>query len=246
MIAAYMILHYGAQWLKYSLRSIVDEVDEIHISYTSVPSHSFHTDLKNPENEEELYLIARPFDVFWHNDSEMKFVHEGFHREHATKLCADRGAEIILVIDADEIWSPSVLEDALNVVKDSDYHSYRINMMHFWRSVKWVCEDPACPTRFIKPGVQDSSEQYVSGRVFHMGYAQTPEIINYKQSIHGHRGEWRPGWFEEKFLAWKPGMNDVHPTCRENFWEPKPFVDTDSILEYLIGDHPYWGIDIIE
>lgn len=251
MIAAYMILHYGREWLKYSLRSIVDEVDEIHISYTSVPSHSYHTDLKNPETEEELYLIARPFDVFWHNVSEIKFAHEGEHRDHAVGLCADRGAEIILVVDADEIWIPSVLENALDVVKNSNYRTYMINMIHFWRSVTWVCEDPGWPTRFIKPDVPInnayiSGEQYVGGRVFHMGYAQTPEIIKYKQSIHGHKGEWRPGWFEEKFLTWKPGMTDVHPTCIENFWEPKPFVDNDGILEYLIGDHPYWNLEIIE
>ena len=78
-----------------------------------------------------------------------------------------------------------------------------------------------------------------------MGYAQTPEIICYKMQIHGHLAEWRPNWYEDKFLAWQPGVKDVHPTCRDNFWEPKPYVD-DGTLEKLTFDHPYFGRDIIK
>jgi hypothetical protein len=79
-----------------------------------------------------------------------------------------------------------------------------------------------------------------------MGYAQTPKIINYKQNIHGHKNEWRPGWYDNTFLPWQPGMNDVHPT-NVNYWTPIPYVDDKhGTLAYLCDDHPYYMEHIIK
>jgi len=244
MISAYCILHYGVEWLRWSIRSVIDQVDEFHIFYTPIPSHGFATNYPNPETREQLYAEVMDFDerLYWH-DCPDRFEHEGYHREFAVKTCVDRGADTIVVVDADEIWAPGVLKVALEMSTRPDVHSFRINMMHFWRSLKWVCYDSSGPTRIIKPHVHDMSEGFLSGRVYHMGYAQTPEIIFYKMQIHGHFSEWRRDWYDKIFLPWHPGMRDVHPTSID-FWTPVRFEDNGT-LEKLVGDHPYWGKDII-
>jgi hypothetical protein len=247
MIAAYMILHYGIEWLKWSVRSVISQVDEFHIFYTPRPSHGFDTKYQNPETREQLYsAVASGIGngLFWH-DCNDRFQHEGYHREFAAKTCIDRGADTIVVVDADEIWPADVLKTALEISYATDVHSFRIGMRHFWRSLKWVCDDPACPTRIIKPNKHDMSEAYLPGKVFHMGYAQTPDIIFYKMQIHGHLSEWRPEWYKEKFLHWEPGIIDVHPTCKENYWHPEPYVDENDVLKNLVWDHPYYTTELI-
>jgi hypothetical protein len=118
-------------------------------------------------------------------------------------------------------------------------------MQHFWRSTKWICHDGAAPTRIFRPKAPNNAENYISipYKVFHLGYAQSPRIIYYKQDIHGHKVDWRQDWFENKFMSWKPGDDDVHPT-NVNFWTPVLYEDSGE-LERLIGDHPYYGMNLI-
>lgn len=244
MISAYCILHYGKEWLQWSVRSVIPFVDEYHIFYTPTPSHGFPAIMPNPETRDELYMQVMGYinhGLFWHDCDH--FQHEGFHREFAVDTCAARGADFVIVVDADEVWAPNVLQEAIRISKDIPVHSFRINMRHFWRSLKWVCDDPSCPTRIIRPNIY-SDEAYLPGQVFHMGYAQSSGIIEYKMSIHGHHNEIRKNWFNNKFLSWKPGMTDVHPTNGDNFWEPVPYVD-DGTLKSLVGDHPYWNVSLI-
>lgn len=252
MIAACYIVHYGREWISWSMRSVRNIVDEIFVFYTANPSHGHGTDLKNPETREELYEITKPFSPVWHDAK--GYIHEGEHRTFAVISCQNAGADTVLVVDSDEIWPQETLYRAIEASKIHPARSFRIGMRHFWRSLKWVCDDSAMPTRIIKPRIPESfGEQYLGtridigenvGLVFHMGYAQSPAIIRYKQSIHGHKAEWRDGWFKDKFMGWKPGDKDVHPT-NVNYWNPQPYID-DGTLDYLVGDHPYFDKDIIE
>jgi hypothetical protein len=66
--------------------------------------------------------------------------------------------------------------------------------------------------------------------------------MNYKWLIHGHKGELRPNWHQQKFRNWHPGMTDVHPT-NDDFWDPVPYDKYQ--IEGLIGDHPYFPLEII-
>ena len=250
-VCASYILHYGVEWLYWSVRSVIDFVDGVYFFYTPTPSHGQSTDLPNPETREDLLACLSPFMAKKYNikwfDCTDGFVHEGFHREFAVNTCASDGADMVFVVDADEIWHPDSLDYNLRAAEFDDRNrTFRVGMRHFWRSLRWVCDDAAMPTRIIKPQVEDG-EAYLNGRksVYHMGYAQTPDIIQYKMSIHGHKNELRPGWFENTFMPWKPGMGDVHPT-NVDFWDPRPYVDDElKTLEYLVGDHPFWNKDII-
>ena len=246
MRVAYYGLHYGKEWLKWSMRSIREHVDEIHVFYVSTPSHGTQAKIPCPETAMELEEISKEFDAHWWNCPHFHW--EGEHRDFAVNVLKARGADTILVVDADEIWLPDHLTVALAQAEENDCVITRVFMRHFWRSLKWVCDDGAAPVRILRPNSTIPEVECYNDvdRVFHMGYAQTPEIIFYKQLIHGHRGEWRDGWFENKFLGWQPGTGDVHPT-NVDFWTPK-LVDFEAFtqLKSLCGDHPYFDLSLIE
>ena len=54
MIVASYVLHYGKEYLAWSIRSIQDCVDEIQILYSPRPSFSYQSSVPCPESEEEL------------------------------------------------------------------------------------------------------------------------------------------------------------------------------------------------
>lgn len=242
---AYCGLHYGQEWLEFAIRSVEPLVDEYHVFYTDHPSHGSTTDMTKPEGEdrETLKRIAESFDcVVWHDVDQ--FWQEGQHRDYCVHYLTQRGADLILWNDADEVWDLDVLSDALEFAWENPYKEYRTHAMHFWCGVNHVCMDECMPVRIIKPSGE--GEGYVPGRGFyHFGYAQSAMLILYKSKIHGHRGEWRPGWFPI-YRDWSPDKTyecGVHPTnaCDDNgkpFWTPVPFDRYD--LEELIGDHPYF------
>lgn len=259
-IIAYYILHYGIEWLSWSVGSVVKHVDEIHLFYTPTPSHGHGTNTLCPETRMQLLNTVETLNkvygkLFWHDTK--GFPHEGLQRHNAVDTCVANGADIVLVVDADELWDSDVLERALSyAVSDTMHREYRIGMRHFWRSLQWVCDDQAMPTRIIKPtsGTTPQITGYMGdaiGKVFHMGYAQSPRIIEYKQSIHGHKAEWRKNWFCEKFMPWSPEnpFGDVHPT-NEDYWYPKPInIETPQTTTYMLsklcGDHPYMYTGLI-
>lgn len=245
--AACYVVHYGAEWLRWSMKSISKLVDDIHIFYTDKPSFGYDTDLVCPESKEDILRQAIQSEVKFSWVTCPEFPNEGAHRDFAINALAD-DFDTILVVDSDEIWPYDDLYKALFVAEK--YHvvnRFHVGMRHFWRSVRWVCDDPAMPIRIIHPNVKNDSFAYLDVHAYHMGYAQSPAIIRYKESIHGHKGEWRERWFEDKFMAWKPGYGDVHPT-NVNFWNPARFDSNadEGRLYNIISDHPYINLEIIE
>ena len=245
MRIAYYAIHYGKEWLEWSIRSVKPFVDEVHVFYTGYPSHGHSTSLVCPETALDLKIVTDRMGAEWWNCSHMHFNWEGAHRDYAVNMCRELGADTILVVDPDEVWTPEYLTAALDEAESGTETVYRVFMRHFWRSVKWVCDDLAAPVRILRSNASNKAENYIKaiGKVLHFGYAQSPRITFYKQDIHGHKGEWREGWFENVFMPWQPGQGDVHPT-NVNFWTPVPYEDNGE-LKQLIGDHPYFGKDII-
>ena len=79
----------------------------------------------------------------------------------------------------------------------------------------------------------------------HFGYAQRPEIVEYKQLTHGHRSEWRRDcdWFHDRFMA--NAQRDCHPVGSQ-YWNPET-VDPFALgLPEFMRAHPYAGMEVIE
>lgn len=247
--AAYYALHYGKEYLAWSIRSVQDAVDEIIVLYTDRPSFGHDTPLTCPDTEAELEREARRFlkkPLVWIRG---RWGGEGQHRTEILKIAAERGIGQLLVVDADELWHPDQAARALDLSAKRTEANVLVRFVHFWRSLGWVCNDPCMPVRVLNVGGHGT--WYLSPQewpVLHFGYAQSLRLTRYKLDIHGHKAELRPGWMDHKFSPWTPlsGMKDVHPT-NANFWDP---VQTDErtreLVVRLLGDHPYMSQEVIE
>lgn len=249
------ILHYGKDYLPYALRSVYHSVEQLHVFYTPTPSHGHQTDTPPIETKEELIKAAYAYDpenkVKWYDMLGVN--QEGPQRDLALKTVAAAGAEIVLVVDCDEIWHRYVLRVSLEYVKYFSLHRNNlVNMGHLWRSFNWICYDQGWPVRFInltKPEPEAGEAEYLpSGGPFHFGYAVTDKVMKYKWQIHGHKNELRPRWLTDIWPTWPPPDN-CHPTNGRNergepFWTPEPF-DKDRLPAFM-ADHLFWGLEKIE
>jgi len=246
-IIAYTALHYGKDYLESAMQSVIDCVDEFHILYTSQGSHGTRIMAPCPETADELFEIAGTFGwgkVHWHTGA---WSAEGKQRDFIHQLSPD--ADIILVVDADEIWSPKLVDAAIGLHGDKDGpYRLRAPMVHFWRSFnRAVLHDPAFPERVIYPKKENKTVgglPYV-GVISHMGYAQRPEIVEYKMKIHGHLNELRTDvdWFQDVYM--NPARSqDLHP-IGSDYWNAEAVNPWDYLPQFMMG-HPYAYLEIIE
>jgi len=245
------VLHYGKSYLSYALRSVRESVERSFIIYTPHPSHGHRTDMLPVESRDELMasIPANEWDKITWIDVD-QFWNEGAHRDYALSV-ASQNADLVLVVDYDEVYHPHVLDKILNHVwQVNGARNWLVNMLHFWRSFNFVCRDNNWPVRIIDTR-HSSGTGYVPkelGDIFHMGYAIRDEVLRYKMSVHGHKNELRPNWFEERWQAWPP-PDDCHPTNGKNdegvgWWNPEPFDKRE--LPYVLHNHPYWNLERIE
>jgi len=248
-ICSLTILHYGIDYLPYALGAVYDVVDECHIFYTPTPSHGSQTDLPAPETREALLQSAFEYNpdnkIIWYDTENIK--HEGQHRDAALAAVARSGADLVVVLDADEIWRGDELKHHIgHVWRGNKARNYLVNMLHFWRSFNYVCRDDGWPVRIIDLRHDENTVEYLpreNGQAFHFGYAIRDEIMRYKWLIHGHKNEMRKDWIEEKWFSWSATIDDVHPTNENNFWMPEPFDRYE--LPHLMRSHKFYNLDMI-
>lgn len=234
-VVAFTPLHgYGKEYLWYAVNSVRRFVDLHYILYTPTPSYGHRTTLPCPDTEEQLRACVDMFDhVIWHRG---RWNNETEHRAAVLELLED-DVELLLPVDADEVWSPNYLQHVLQSVYAAEAaREWRVyGFQHLWRSFSWRCTDAMAPVRVIDLRVPHGT-QYVTGRVFHFGYAQSVEVMRYKWSCHGHKNELREGWLR-RFEMWRPGDVDVHPTC-EGIWDPRCVSPID--MPTFMQHHPYY------
>lgn len=249
-VIGYVALHYGRDYLGYAIRSVIDHIDELHVLYSAVGSHGHQAHIPCPETRDELYAIAEGAaggKLRWHDGT---WAHEGYQRDSIHQYAPD--ADVILVLDADEIWPEGLVANVLNyagAVTNSipPFRTLRLPMIHMWRSFyRAILHDPAFPTRVIFPHIAEKYGEQTWGRadpIVHLGYAQRPEIVEYKQHTHGHRGEWRQDdWFNTVFMA--NAQTNCHPVGSE-YWQPEPVNPLDYMPGWM-SEHPYYGLQVIE
>ncbi len=246
MIAAYTALLYGREYLAYAIRSVIDYVDYYVVLYSPRGSHGHTTDLACPESRKELYAIASAaagrklifVDGTW--------IGEGLQRDSVFEVVPD--ADVILVLDYDELWQPGLPELAIAAAtKTSKVRNWLLPMRHYWRSFyRCVLHDPAYPVRIICPKIAGGTETlHTDGlAINHMGYAISPAMMNYKWQVHGHKAEQRRDvdWFHEVYL--KNRQTDTHP-CGSIYWNPED-VDPWQYMPAFMREHPWANCEVIE
>lgn len=250
---AYCALHYGADYLGYAIRSVIDHVDQFIVAYTDVGSHGHRTALSCPDSMETLYEIARRAagdKLLWHAN---RWDYEGQQRDFAVSLAEKNDADVILVVDSDEIWPENYAGIVASGVYWGIWHEWRLPMIHYWRSFyKAVLHDPAYPIRAINPSLKNvmpdkrtTTANLGDALLYlnHMGYAQRSEIVKYKLLTHGHKNEFRQDvdWFNDVFMANR--QHDCHPVGSE-YWTPEAVNPLDYMPEFM-QKHPYYKLDVI-
>lgn len=248
MIVAYYPLHYGSDYLGWSIKSIYEYVDKIYILYTQNPSQGYSTSLRNPDTREKLvasaYLFGDPKNkIVWIDGN---WPNEGEHRAAIRNVTSGDAPNMILAMDSDEIWSTQVIEASLKEAEQVQVRDCLIRMLTLWRSFSWSCTDEMWPIRITLPKKPEGRYSLLTnpeGRIFHFGYARDLESIRYKMTVQGHRAEWRPEWYQ-RYDSWpRSGNNDFHPVVN-NVWNITPF-DKEKLPSFL-KEHPYYNLDIIE
>ncbi len=243
-VIALCILHYGKEYLSAAIQAVYPVSDEIVLVYTAKPSHGKGTDAPCPETKEELMEEAKKYDpdnkVFF---TEGTFGNEGEHRGNSEELCRQRGAEIIIRFDTDEVWDTESLKEALKITSGSDCKYFGIgHFVNFWKSFNLACYDSFAPIRLININSQSSREVSITGTIYHFSCAQSDITMRYKYLIHGHKDELRPNWLEETYFNWKEGQNDLHMTSI-GLWNATPF--DKNTLPDVLKNHPNFNKDII-
>jgi len=238
-IAAYCALRYGKPYLADAIRSVIDAVDDFIVLYARVPSHGTDSMALCPDTEDELLSIAERaagnkltwVSGYWRQENEQ--------RNSATQYT---DADILLVLDSDEIWRPDQLETLIRATADGQVRYSLARGIHYWRSFyRAVIHDPASPVRSANlrnPHGSQTLDVWFS----HMGYSQPKAYIWYKMQIHGHRSDWRPEWYQERFLA--NAQVDCHP-CGSEWWNPEPVNPWDYLPEFM-RQHPFANMEVIE
>lgn len=219
-IVGLTVLHYGSDFLESAIKSIAPVVDEHHILYSRQPSFSFNSDIPNPDTEEQLRAIAGDM-VIWH--SYERFDHEGHHRNEIKRFTDIK--DIIVVVDADEIWKTSDLYASVELAARTKARNFNINgFVNFWKSFEYIVIDWFQPTRIYRYD-QPIKTEVINATIYHLGYMISPEAMRYKLSIHGHRNDIEQvhGSADNYFNKWndwtKPGCGivDLHPAS-ETIW----------------------------
>ena len=236
-IAAYYCLHYGKEYLDYSMRSIRPFVDQIFVVHSKAPSFGSKTRRKNPDTEAELISSVTVDGVVWlETEAGTEEQHRRYIMDHI------EGYDYLFHVDYDEVWDLRALVRIKEELRKKRYREYRVGFRHLYRSFDWICDDPMMPTRFInlkkKEGVG-----YLDEKGYHFGYAINPKLMQYKWDIHGHKQELKKGWFTDVYSKFPEIKEDVHPTC-DNTWNVQAFNKEE--LPVLMKAHPYYGKDIID
>ena len=149
--------------------------------------------------------IAFSFDKFVWKDV-MNITRENQHRQlaynyaqNSIKSKSGMNYDLVFAVDADEIWNPNKVEEALHKAYDSGYHFHGIagtQWYHFWKGHKEVNRDGFYPIRIANLNNYVKNQTIISeGEIYHMGYAISEECMKYKLSCHGHKSEISNNWF---------------------------------------------------
>lgn len=242
---AYIVCHYGKEYLEYSIKSVIDSVDEILILYSSKPTFGHGTDIPNPDSYEELRSIADKFSkVKW---MDVTVNGEGNHRNLALGY-AGNNFDIVLAVDADEVWNPDTVEPCINTAFDGKERRYTTNHQgwyHFYRSFNEACRDGFEPIRLTNMNARNNDQGRVTESViYHFGYANCEKLQEYKMAIHGHKGEISNDWFTKKWLNYRKGETEyLHPASNDIWKETEPF--NKDLLPDFMKDHHYYNLEKI-
>lgn len=244
-VLGFMSVLYGVEYMRESLLSIRDHVEKMVISYTYNPSHGRSTSMPCPESVDEIRAICTEVlgsKLIW--DERQRFHHEGEHRAVAREYAS--GYDLILTIDADEVFEPKDVRQALDFAYNNSQRYYGIKgYVNFWRCFDFACYDGFRPIRIENlRSVNHEQNLGCPLTIYHFSTAQSEAITRYKYTAFGHANELKPNWLENTFYAWDRTnqIKDLHCVAY-NLWNAEPF--DKSVLPDFLKQHPNYNKELI-
>lgn len=242
-----MPIYYGTEYLRESLGSIVNHCDKIVVAYTHNPSHGHNSSRICPDTREDIYQIAKEvlgYKLIW--DEQQFYPAENAHRNQVHKY--SQGYDLVLSIDADEVFEQTELQTALEYAYNGTARRYGIKgYLNFWRSFNHVCTDGFRPIRIENLNRNNNIQDLECPlTVYHFSTAQSERIARFKFNVFGHANELKPNWLEGTYFGWNKDTNyltDVHCVAY-NIWNPQPFDKTK--LPYSLHQHPNFSKEVID
>ena len=156
------------------------------------------------------------------------------------------GYDLVLSIDADEVFEPTELSNALEYAYNNKERYYGIKgYVNFWRSFNYACYDGFRPIRIENLGANNNEQNLeCSLTIYHFSTAQSEPVMRYKYKIFGHASEIKNNWLNEIHYGWNPKNNfsDLHPVSI-NLWNAVEF-DKNTLPEFL-KQHPNFNKELI-
>lgn len=244
---AFTPILYGKEYLEYALKSVRPFVDNWLILYTDHPTYGHGSELSNPDSKEELKEICDRYNCDW-REVPQNLTGEGRHRDLAVNYAISEKYDILMSVDADEVWEPSTVEPCIKEAYDGNDRVYRTNhagWRHFYRSFNEVCRDGFEPERFLNLNRHAPTKgRVLQNVIYHFGYANSEKLQRYKMSVHGHKSEVSNQWFTDKWLNYKKGeTRSLHPASSDVWNETEDF--NKNLLPDHMKEHPYFNLDRI-
>ena len=247
-VLAFTVLHYGKEYLRQAIESVKDHIDEHLIVYTSLPSFGYTSELKNPDTRQDLQDICDQFQHVTWMDITGDLIHqENQHRNYGTNYASKNGFDVMLVIDSDEVWDRSRVNEAILHAYHSDSGQILVRgsqWVTLWKSFNEYVTDGFAPVRLFNLHNDPSKPEHIEkGFIYHMGYCISDELMNYKISCHGHKADFEnnKNWHDKKWTNYQSGVTRfLHPATEAYWQEAKPFDKTT--LPDLLKNHPKYKI----
>lgn len=234
----FLSIHYGKEYLRESLMSIINHVEEMVVAYSKYPSHGQRVKQDCPDTEEEIFLICKEVcgdKLIWRRSD--SYVSEAHHRD--VRYAHAQGYDLILTIDADEVFEEKEIDNALQYAFNNPERYYGIKgYVNFWRSFDFACYDGFRPIRIENLHNMNQKQNLECPlTIYHFSTCQSEPVLRYKMKAFGHASEIRNRWFEDKYYAWtkENQVQDIHPVSL-NLWNAAPF-DRNKLPAYLLT-HP--------
>ena len=147
---------------------------------------------------------------------------EATQRNAGLKLVAEAGEDYCFVLDADEIYDPAQLQQAMTLVRENpQVDCWRTSCLTYWKSYRYRVDPPEAITAAVF--VRTGTGRFIDNRTYqaaqhitlppqtlvfhHMSYARTDEQILRKITTFGHAHQVVPGWYENVWRKWDSNHN---------------------------------------
>ena len=142
---------------------------------------------------------------------------EATQRNAGLKLVAQAGADYCLVLDADEIYDPAQLREAMTLVRENpQVDCWRASCLTYWKSYRYRVDPPEAIAAAVF--VRTGTGRFIENRTYqaaqsvtlppqtlvfhHMSYARSDEQILRKITTFGHAHQVVAGWYDNVWRKW--------------------------------------------